>query len=247
MPTHKIIHCPVCNKKYGIYEEAFTDFCCFDCNARIQYNVRKKTVTSVYKPPATYNHQPSTFNTENLKTDKSKAKGTDKWDVIVVGIFVACGIGFFLIIIIGGLSNLIKNSNRSEVKTQQAVTYSPPPNTSTIPTPIQPQTNTQVDNSPYQLCSVRIINTLRNTDKTGGYKASTDVNTKTLTLTFVDNPNEVISVHYDGGGLHTFKLYENGVLEATKTMYRRADLESDTKEIIYTSRTEQVKIIIKYD
>ncbi|GAA3969181.1 hypothetical protein GCM10022210_17550 [Mucilaginibacter dorajii] len=146
-----------------------------------------------------------------------------------------------------GLSSLAKLVSTPDAKAQPISTYSPPSNIASPTKDVQPQSNTQAENRPYQLCSVRLINTLRNTDKTGGYKASTDVDTKTLTLTLVDNPNEIITVHYDGGGLHTFKLYENGVLEATKTMYRRPDLESGAKEIIYTSRTEQIKIIIKYD
>lgn len=74
-----------------------------------------------------------------------------------------------------------------------------------------------------------------------------NIETKTLTLTYINNANEIIQIISNGGGLNTLRFYNNGSLEAEKTVYRRTDLENGNKEIVYTTRTEQVKIVITYD
>ncbi|PTQ96833.1 hypothetical protein C8P68_104324 [Mucilaginibacter yixingensis] len=140
--------------------------------------------------------------------------------------------------------NTAQTSPSYQTQTSQAAPVSTPEPPVSQPVDSSMQNNSE---SQYQLCSVRLINTLNNTDKTGGYKAHMNEETKTLTLKYVNNPNEVIEIVYNGGGLNTLRFYLNGSLEAEKTMYRRTDLEVGDKQIVYTSRTEQVKVIISYE
>ncbi len=146
-----------------------------------------------------------------------------------------------------------KNNNRTEQTTTQVVNQPPVQSyrpTNNLPA-VQPAqsidtTSQRESANNYQLCQVHLVNTLNGTDKTGGYKAVMNIEKKILTLTYVGNATEIIQITSDTGGLNTLRFYNNGSLEAEKTVYRRTDLESGNKEIIYTTRTEQVKLVISY-
>lgn len=96
------------------------------------------------------------------------------------------------------------------------------------------------------IINFKIVNTVAKTNKTIGCKMYIEEATKTLTMKSL-NTNEIFKLLYKGGGVHTLQYYSNNKLEATKTVYRRRDLESVSDRQIYTSRTGEITITLSYD
>ena len=224
------LYCARCDKHYMVGSNAFKPFKCDRCGDLVTRSCEVRLASR------------SNWTPQSSKTPASKM------EKFVIYSFIGTAAILVLGLIFGLFITAREKVQSMTTPTKQAVN-TPNPIVETIP--IQSTTKTPVADSlssvPYQLCDVRIVNTLRGTDKTGGYKAVMDVQSKTLRLYYVGNQKEVIEVHYDGGGLNTMRLYRDSVLETTKTMYRRTDLEPNDKTIVYTSRTEQIKITITYN
>ena len=146
-------------------------------------------------------------------------------------------------------SNPVTNTTQST--SNQAPTQQPALKDTTTVMPRQSppvgSASTRSAPSESQLCSVRIINTLGGTDKTGRYKASMNDTLKTLTLTYVDNPNEILEFTYQGGNENRLRFYLDGKLQAEKLLYRKPELEANDKEIEYVSRTGEIEVTITYN
>lgn len=246
----KIINCPGCNKAYGVQEKAHTYFPCPVCGSIIQNNI----ITEQVPPPrhVTYTsqtrivHDPA--NWPNDQPDNSKQKTPSIWSEIGVG---ALFIGIIVCVIAFVVGSIYNHFKKPEVVQSVATTpYYPPAANNITPPPnnnLQEQSSNSTPSSQFELCRVRIVNTLHGTDKTGGYKAVTDTVNRTLTLTYINNPNEYMVLGYEGGGICTLRLYADGEMQAEKTMYRQTDMEHNDKEMIYTSRTTEVQLTIMYN
>jgi endogenous inhibitor of DNA gyrase (YacG/DUF329 family) len=224
------LFCPTCDKPHQVGSNAFKPFNCDRCGGwvtqycTVQQQNKLSRIPFIPPPPST------------PKQTKSEKFGTYAFigTAAVLGIVAL----FALIITVG---NKLASFNR-QTNSNNSVQQAPVSSTTTAN-----QANSTNEQPNYQLCNVRLVNTLQGTDKTGGYKAVMNIETKTLTLTYINNANEIIQIISNGGGLNTLRFYNNGSLEAEKTVYRRTDLENGNKEIVYTTRTEQVKIVITYD
>jgi hypothetical protein len=68
----------------------------------------------------------------------------------------------------------------------------------------------------------------------------------TLILVSVNNSKEVLNLIYQSGGQCTLKWFLGGVLQASKIIYRRSDLEENDGKLIYTSRTGEIVVSLYY-
>ena len=96
------------------------------------------------------------------------------------------------------------------------------------------------------ICYLRVKNTFKKTDKTERFKALYHKQINTLILVSLNNPKEVMNLVYEQGGRCTINFYINGVLQSTKTVHRRSDLESNDGKLIYASRTGEVIVSLFY-
>lgn len=95
-----------------------------------------------------------------------------------------------------------------------------------------------------EIIQMRIVNTFVNSDKVKNCTAIINSRAGTLTLKSINTP-EVFVLQNNGSGEFTIHFYLNGKLEATKTIYRRRDIERTSGVQIYTSRTGEITITLK--
>ena len=97
-----------------------------------------------------------------------------------------------------------------------------------------------------EICKIRVTNHLKKTDRTLTCKAYLNETVNTLVLTSVSNSKEVLNLIYQPGGQCTLNWFMAGVLQASKTIYRRSDLESNDGKLKYASRTSEIVVTISY-
>lgn len=93
------------------------------------------------------------------------------------------------------------------------------------------------------ITTIRIQNSMVQTDKTISCYASIDESSKILTLEALRS-SDLFKMSYEGGGVFTIYFYDGNSLEASKKIYRREDLETNNRDQIYTSRTGEIIITL---
>jgi hypothetical protein len=99
------------------------------------------------------------------------------------------------------------------------------------------------EKSTNEIVNVRIQNSFVNTDKTIPCSIILDETNKIMTLEGIQS-TDLFRMIYQGEGMFTMEFYNSDGLQATKTIYRRDDLETQTSGQIYTSRTNEIIITI---
>jgi PBP1b-binding outer membrane lipoprotein LpoB len=106
------------------------------------------------------------------------------------------------------------------------------------PNDIAPQTPSS------EIINIRIQNSVMQTDKTIACTSDIDDGSKKMTLKAMRS-SDVFELAYEGGGVFTIYFYNSDGLQATKTIYRREELETGDSQI-YTSRTGEIIITLFY-
>jgi len=244
----KTIYCPNCRKAYGVQEDAYTYFECVVCGTIVQNNANVEQ-TNTPNPTGYRREMRTVQDTANWPNDQpvkpQRQESRSVWSEIGAGALligaIFCVIGFVFV----PIYNHFKKPD-----TAQSVNQTPVTHNEALQQPvgtISAQQNRDINPSPqYELCKVRLVNTFTGTDKTGEFKALSDTVNKTLTLTYINNPNEYLVLNYMGKGVCNLRLYTDGQMQIEKEMYRRSDLEHSSTEMVYTSRTTEVQLIITY-
>jgi hypothetical protein len=94
------------------------------------------------------------------------------------------------------------------------------------------------------VCRLRIVNTFNDSDKAFACSISLNEADRILSLTPVEHPEQLIKFIYQGNSTYTVQFYNNGEMEAEKTVYRRPEMETAENNFVYTSRTGEITLTI---
>lgn len=109
---------------------------------------------------------------------------------------------------------------------------------------IAPISPTQSDDK--EIVHFRVQNSFNNSDKTHSCFISIDDNNRIMTLKALNGVDE-FTLSSEGGNIFILNYYNNAGLQATKTVYRRIDLEDESEAQIYTSRTGEIILTLSYE
>lgn len=244
--TYKQFNCSKCNNALSYQEDKNYLFKCPKCSRDYEVSDKRLIVRAdLFIDDGCYQSSkvvPSTLNGNNY---------IGLWIIGTLGIVAAfCFIMQFLT---DRKKDVANNQSPTYTVSQPGIKDSIENNNNALPTPQSPadsintsetQSNT-LNQRAYELCQVHLVNTFQHTDKIGAFKA--EMNDDTLTLSYLENANEQIVIRHLQGGVNNLQFYNNGQLESEKTVYRRNDLEVQPKEIIYSSRTEEITLTITYN
>jgi hypothetical protein len=95
-----------------------------------------------------------------------------------------------------------------------------------------------------EVCRLRIVNTFNDSDKAFACSISLNEADRILSLTPIEHPEQLVKIIYQGNNTYTVQFYNNGEMEAEKTVYRKSELETAENNFVYTSRTGEITLTI---
>lgn len=115
----------------------------------------------------------------------------------------------------------------------------------------EPTTQQEVGQAPanatkgLEIVNFRIQNSFVNTDKSFRCSIYIDEQSKIVVLRAL-NGVDTFTLTSEGDGVFSLNFFQNKEHQATKTVYRRNDLEDETDAQIYSSRTGEIILTLSY-